>query len=96
MKLLIINSAKEWGGNELWSVSAANSLSESGVDVFIAVRSDIFNDRLKSSVSIVKVPLKHEADLTTYRILNQLLIDEKIDIILSTKRKDYVIGGNPG
>lgn len=93
MQLLIINSAKEWGGNELWSVSAANSLADTGVKVYFAARTDIFNGKLSDSVQIVKVPLKHEVDLATYKTLNSIINSAGINIILSTKRKDYVIGG---
>jgi glycosyltransferase involved in cell wall biosynthesis len=93
MNILFINSAKNWGGNELWSVGAANALAERGHYVVFAFRSDIFIPKLSPKVIQARMSLKHELDLYTYSVLREIIRDRKIEYVIPTKRKEYFIGG---
>lgn len=96
MKILILNSAKSWGGNELWSKTLANGLADKGHSVFFAARTDIFDDRLSDKVELVKFPFRNEMCIRTHRGIRKLIKTNDIQILLPTKRKEYFIAGYTG
>ena len=96
MKILISNSAKSWGGNELWSSSLANDFAERGHEVFFAFRTDIFKGRLSKRVNKIRLSFKHEFDFKTRREIFKISEACGIDLFLATKRKEYYILGKCG
>lgn len=92
-KIIFLNSSKEWGGNERWTVSACNALVNAGHEVVLAFRKDIFSDKLDSRVKLFYLPFKSEIDLKTYSLLHKFNKNFKADILFPTKRKDYAIAG---
>ncbi len=94
MNILFLNSAKFWGGNERWSAAAIRSLASRGHKLFLAARTNIFDEMLPlEAATIIKLPFRHELDLSTYLPLWRLIRKNRIDVLVPTKRKDYVIGG---
>ncbi|HHE33190.1 MAG TPA: glycosyltransferase [Chlorobaculum parvum] len=91
MNFLFLNSARRgWGGNEKWTKMAAEALGASHA-VMLAYRDPAIGDRI--DVEKVRLPFRWEFDPATLSSLVRLVRQQKIDILIPTKRKDYVIAG---
>ncbi len=90
MRILILNSAKSWGGNEKWSWMAAGVLSQDH-QVFVAYRSDVYGQRFEQPK--IKLPFFFELDPVSIVKLVGFIKKYRIDVLLPTKRKDYVLAG---
>ncbi len=84
-----------WGGNEKWTLNAAETLASRGHDVSVAVREkQLWLTRKKTNlVRWIELPFTNEADLRTIWKLRKILQREKIDIFLPTRSRDYWLGG---
>ncbi len=91
MHILFLNSARRWGGNEKWTLMAAGALGEQE-RATVAWRADEIGRRLPSHIGSLRLPFVSEADVVTLGRLYHFVQREKVDIIVSTKRKDYVTG----
>lgn len=90
MNFLFVNSARTWGGNEKWSLMAATMLAQNH-HVVLAYRSDELGSRF--TVPKYKLPFLNEADLYSLYRLISIIRRHKIDVLIPTKRKDYVLAG---
>ena len=94
MNILFLNSAKEWGGNEKWSLLAAQGLSGRGHRVFFGCRSSLFALRAGSTrVTFVRFPFLNHADLITAAALYVFMLRKRIDVLVPTKQREYLLGG---
>lgn len=91
MKWLFLLSAKSWGGNEHWTRLAAHALRDAGHEVRIACRREDIAARFDCPTLLL--PFRHEADLSTIAGLHRAVRAHGIDVLLPTKRKDYVLAG---
>lgn len=93
MNIIALNSSKNWGGNERWLTSALNGLSRRGHQIHLIKRNktDHWNG-LSSSIETIDAPFTNELSIKTKAIIQNLIKKCNSDILLSTKRKDYVIG----
>jgi glycosyltransferase involved in cell wall biosynthesis len=92
MRFLFLNSAHDWGGNEKWTYLAAKSLSNDN-EVYLAYRDDIFGDHFDFDIQKLKLPFIFEFDLFTILKMIFLIKKKQIDVLIPTKRKEYVIAG---
>ncbi|HBU23698.1 MAG TPA: glycosyltransferase [Chlorobaculum sp.] len=91
MNFLFLNSASRgWGGNEKWTKMAAEALADEHL-VMLAYRDPAIGDHI--DVQKVRLPFRWEFDLPTIFSLVRLVWRKKIDILIPTKRKDYVLAG---
>lgn len=91
MNFLFLNSASRgWGGNEKWTKMAAEALDGERL-VMLAYRDPAIGDLI--NVEKVRLPFRWEFDLPTIFSLVRLVRRKKIDILIPTKRKDYVLAG---
>ena len=90
MNFLFLNSARTWGGNEKWVRLAATSL-QTEHQSYLAYRSPIVGNNIP--VKQYMLPFRHEADLSTLASLVRLVYRHKIDVLIPTKRKEYVLAG---
>lgn len=91
MNFLFLNSASRgWGGNEKWTKMAAEALAGEHL-VMLAYRDPAIGDRF--DVEKVRLPFRWEFDLVTIFSLARLVRQKGIDVIIPTKRKDYVLAG---
>lgn len=90
MNIAFINSARTWGGTEKWTRMAAGSLSRHH-HVHLVYRRDTVGKNF--SVSKHRLPLVSHLDLYSLVRLVRLIQKEQIDILIPTKRKDYVLAG---
>lgn len=91
MTFLFLNSARQWGGNENWILLAADALRAHNQRVIIAYRSEQVGSRY--SKEKIKLPFYSEVDVITLLRLFKLIKYQHVDIIISTKQKEYFIGG---
>ncbi len=90
MKILFMNSALAWGGNEQWVNLAATALGRE-IPVSLAYRDETVGGRI--AVPSIRLPFRHEADVETIFKLISFVRANGIDTLIPTKRKDYVIAG---
>lgn len=85
-----MNSARAWGGNEKWVKLAATALKNNH-NVFLAYRNAVVGSRIP--VNKLCLPFRHEADLQTILQLIAFVKKHDIDVLIPSKRKEYVIAG---
>jgi len=91
MNIMFLNSARRgWGGNEKWIRLAATELQKSHT-VLLAYRDPEIGNRIPTDG--IRLPFHHEADLETIMKLAALVRQHNIDVLIPTKRKDYVLAG---
>ncbi len=90
MNIAFINSARTWGGTEKWVLMAAETLSQT-VHVVLIYRTNTVGDRLSSQK--YRLPLLSHLDPFSLVRIVRIIRKEKIDVIIPTKRKDYVLAG---
>lgn len=93
MNILFINSARTWGGTEKWVRMAAESLSISH-KVSLVYRRAVVGDKI--TVHKYRLPCISHIDLYSLVKLVGIIKRDKIDILIPTKRKDYVLAGLAG
>ncbi len=90
MNFLFLNSARAWGGNEQWTYLAGKALAQEHTVVF-AYRSKDVGERLPEPQ--YRLPFLNEGDPITLTKLTQIVRRHRIDVLIPTKRKDYVLAG---
>jgi hypothetical protein len=90
MNILFLNSSRRWGGNEKWTRMAAHALAADH-NVFLAYRKEAIGERF--TVPKFRLPFLNEADLYTLAKLMGIALKYKIDILVPTKPKEYVLAG---
>ncbi|MEE9904491.1 MAG: glycosyltransferase [Chlorobium sp.] len=91
MNILFLNSARRgWGGNEKWTLLAAETIAGKH-NTFLAYRDTRIARRF--GIRTFRLPFIAEIDPVTIVRLIGIIRKEHIDILIPTKRKDYVIAG---
>lgn len=94
MRILFLNSARNWGGNEKWVAMSAQVLADRH-DVRIAYRCPVVGKRMARipEVQTVRWAFLASFDVATLARLIGYVRQERIDVLIPTKRKDYVLAG---
>ncbi|MGB7512154.1 MAG: glycosyltransferase [Pelodictyon phaeoclathratiforme] len=90
MNILFMNSARTWGGTEKWTLMAAEAIAKSH-KTFLIYRREIIGERF--TIPRFQLPCLSHIDPYTLIRLVQIIRKEKIELIIPTKRKDYVLAG---
>lgn len=90
MRILFLNSARRWGGNEKWTRMAAENLAKNH-PVYLAYRNDDVGSKFQ--ISQFKLPFQFEGDLITIFKLYHFVRKNNIQILVPTKPKEYVLAG---
>jgi glycosyltransferase involved in cell wall biosynthesis len=90
MNYLFLNSAGVWGGNEKWTHMAANSLAQYNT-VHIAYKNEVVGSRY--ALDKLRLPFRFSYDPLTIVPLISFVRNNNIDILIPTKKRDYVIAG---
>jgi glycosyltransferase involved in cell wall biosynthesis len=94
MTILFLNSSREWGGNEKWSLAAAAGLAARGHRVFFGCRSPIFRERAGDTpVTFVCFLLANQADLLSVVMIAHFIRRHKVDVVIPTRQREYLLGG---
>lgn len=94
MRILFLNSARNWGGNEKWVALAAQALAREH-HVHAAYRRPVVGERLATlpGVTTVRWPFRAGVDAWTLANLVRYIRREQIDCLIPTKGKDYALAG---
>ncbi|NTU53276.1 MAG: glycosyltransferase [Chlorobiaceae bacterium] len=91
MNFLFLNSAKRgWGGNERSIQIVAHALAGSH-QVVLAFRDALVGDRF--DIPKYRLPFRFELDPETITGLVSIVRKHRIEVIIPSKRKDYVLAG---
>jgi len=94
MNILFLNSAKEWGGNEKWTLTTASALAHRGHKVFLGCRSDLFKQKCsEEKLQFVNFSFANNADVVTLLKIRYFIKKELIDVVIPTKQREYILGG---
>lgn len=94
MNILIINSAREWGGTEKWALYTAYGLAARGHKVFFGCRGDLFQKRaMNDRVNFVVFPFVNNVDIGSILKIRNFLKHEKIDVVIPSKQREYFLAG---
>jgi len=94
MRILLMNSARTWGGTEKWTRMAAESLAEAGHHTILVYRREVVGSNF--TVPKFRLPCLSHIDMYTLYKLVRLIRKEKIEVVIPTKRKDYFLAGIAG
>ncbi len=94
MRLLLLCSARQWGGNEKWTAMAAEVLAARH-EVHIAYRAEAVGERFRAldGIEAARWPFLAGADPWTLARLIRYIRHHRIDVLLPTRRKDYLLAG---
>lgn len=91
MNFLFLNSARHgWGGNEKWTKLASEALSGEHRCV-LAYRDPMIGRNF--CIPKTALPFTSEIDPLTIKGLVRIIRREQIDVLIPTKRKDYMLAG---
>jgi glycosyltransferase involved in cell wall biosynthesis len=94
MNILIINSAKEWGGTEKWAASTALGLAARGHTVYFGCRGGLYDKRFSNrNVTIVKFPFANNLDIVSIIRLQRFMRKRHIDVVMPSKQREYLLAG---
>jgi glycosyltransferase involved in cell wall biosynthesis len=93
MKILFVNSAREWGGTEKWTRMASGNLAlNNDVSLIYRCRSVGKNFDIRK----FRLPCLSHVDLYTLFRMISIIRKSGTEVIIPTKRKDYLLGGLAG
>jgi len=94
LNILFINSSRVWGGNEKWTLRAAETLAGCGHTVAMAVRDpDLWTGHARRKLERIVLPFLNDADLRTVFCLHRLIVHRSVDVIVPTRSRDYWLSG---
>jgi glycosyltransferase involved in cell wall biosynthesis len=94
MNILILNSSREWGGNEKWSLLAAAGLAARGHRVYFGCRSLLFKERTGNAhLTFVRFPLANQGDLLSVLMISAFIRRHQVDVVIPTRQREYLLGG---
>lgn len=90
-RVLIVNSAKAWGGGETHTMELARGLKSRNVNIYVLCRqkSQLQKRLLDSEIKVVTLPLLNSIDIYSIYKLAVFLKKEKIDIVHAHLSRDY-------
>lgn len=93
MKILQVNSAKNWGGGEVYTINLCQKLISKGYDVTLACRPGSAINQIASTngISFLELPLTGAIDFRSAWKLSQYCRKNKIDIVHVHLARDYWI-----
>ncbi len=83
-----------WGGNEKWTLRAAETLQARGHRVWMAIREpEIWRGHMHAPVEQFVLPFLNDADVKTVWLLRRFIQRHDLDIVLPTRSRDYWLTG---
>lgn len=91
MRVILLNSARDWGGAENWSVELCTGLTERGHSVTVVCHADSeLRARLADERKLEVKPVNIRAELNLFRVgqLAAVFREVRPDVLLGYRRKD--------
>ena len=80
MKIIALNSSKNWGGNERWLTSAMNALALNNHSIFLVHRKHATHwKNLHPSIKLIDAPYTNELSIKTKSIIREIIDEETLD-----------------
>ncbi|MBR8537902.1 glycosyltransferase family 4 protein [Carboxylicivirga sediminis] len=92
MNILFVCSAKAWGGNEKWTAMAMKALSKHHRLFFVGKSSKLLT-KFDPQEKAVTLPFRSYFDWYTFNALKRFIAQNQIDVVVSTKKKEYFMCG---
>ncbi len=94
LKIMIINSAREWGGTEKWALFTAYGLAARGHSVYFGCKGNLFDSHKQhGNVCFVKSPYANNVDILTLVHLWFFFLFKNIQVVMPSKQREYVLAG---
>jgi glycosyltransferase involved in cell wall biosynthesis len=94
LSIVIGCTSKAWGGNEKWSLDAAEALRERGHTVRVFWTHDAVGDRLRArGLAGARIRLRGDVDVFGFAALAAFIRATRPDVLLLTKQLEYWLGG---
>jgi glycosyltransferase involved in cell wall biosynthesis len=90
VRILCVCSACHWGGNEQWLSLAMAELAKRH-EVYLCYSAAELASRFGSGIEAFRAPLRGLWDIVTIRRLGRFVRERRIELIIATKRTDYVV-----
>lgn len=93
MRILHLDCSTGFGGQERDHITEAQGFANKGHEYILGVRSGtLFEEEAKKETRTLSLPLRSNMDLESFRLIRKVLIDEKIDVLVTTSYIDSWIG----
>jgi glycosyltransferase involved in cell wall biosynthesis len=92
LRILCVCSASHWGGNEQWLSLATAELAKRH-EVYVCYGAAELASRFAPGIEAFQAPLRGVWDIVTIRRLGRFVRERGIELIIATKRTDYVVCG---
>ncbi len=92
LRILCVCSANHWGGNEQWLSLAMAELAQRH-EVYLCYGAAELASRFGPGIETFGAPLRGLWDIVTIRRLGRFIRERDIELIIATKRTDYVVCG---
>ena len=94
MRVVFVNSADRWGGNEKWTCEAANGLRARGHEVLLVGQTQLLADKASSyGIPFRRLRLRGDGDIIGVIRLSRLFRRIDPDAVILTKVREYWLGG---
>lgn len=93
MRLIFVNSADAWGGNEKWTVMAAETLQARGHRIWMVCRSEVMRERCeRADLETISVRMRGNLDVAAIVRLRAIFRRIGPDAMVLTKVREYWLG----
>ena len=92
LRILCVCSASHWGGNEQWLSLATAELAKRH-EVYVCYGAAELASRFAPGIEAFQAPLRGLWDIVTIRRLGRFVRERGIELIIATRRTDYVVCG---
>lgn len=94
MRILFLNTYKDWGGDEKWTINIASGLKKKGHHVVVSSNPGLETENRAIAAGLTIYPFKAGPDIAFWKIpkFRKYLRKEKIDVLICVQNRDVKIG----
>lgn len=94
MRILFLNTYKDWGGDEKWTINIAKGLKERGHHTVVACPPGLETEKRAIEEGLMVFPFTAGPDIAFWKIprLRKYLRQEKIDVGIFVQNRDVKVG----
>lgn len=94
MRILFLNTYKDWGGDEKWTINIAKGLKKKGHHVVVSSHPGLETEKRALEAGLATYPFKAGPDIAFWKIpkFRRFLRNERIDVAICIQNRDVKIG----